>query len=260
MRTKILFLLVFLFTFLSYNNNIHAQCPRGKVNCEGECGRFIDEDGDGHCDLPFVGKEKPKRQSSQQDVPQIKANPKKIEPKKQVEDTSDKELIIDSLVPEIIIDGEDTVVEAVVVSIVNRENPNSKRNRSDKDDEDDIENVDLVKTPKPYRLVAITSITLLAYFLTMILVRAGRIKRITHRKIWNSILLITFLMSCLLGFLLVIQINYDVLKSLYLLNLKIHVEFGIAMTLVAIIHILWHLTYFKKLIRTKKTTPGLPNE
>ena len=206
MRTKILFLLVFLFTFLSYNNNIHAQCPRGKVNCEGECGRFIDEDGDGHCDLPFVGKEKPKRQSSQQDVPQIKANPKKIEPKKQVEDTSDKELIIDSLVPEIIIDGEDTVVEAVVVS------------------------------------------------------RAGRIKRITHRKIWNSILLITFLMSCLLGFLLVIQINYDVLKSLYLLNLKIHVEFGIAMTLVAIIHILWHLTYFKKLIRTKKTTPGLPNE
>lgn len=261
MRPKILFLLIFLFTFLSYSS-IQAQCPRGKVDvdCFGECGRFVDKDGDGICDLPYTECEKSARRSSQQDLPQIKANLKKIEPKKQVEDSSDKELNIDSLVPEIIIDGEDTIVEAVVVSIVNHENLNSKRNRNDIDEEDDIETADEVKTDKPYRLVGIVSITLLAYILTMMLVRADRIKRITHRKIWNLILLITFLMSCLLGFFLVIQINYGVLKSLYLLNLKLHVEFGIAMTLVAVIHIFWHLTYFKRLLGVKKTTTDSANE
>ena len=40
----------------------YAQCPFGdKVNCEGACGRFTDEDGDSFCD--FGLKEAPKAEN-----------------------------------------------------------------------------------------------------------------------------------------------------------------------------------------------------
>jgi len=258
MKLKILFLLVTLFTLLSYNN-LQAQCPKGKVYCEGECGRFIDEDGDGYCDLPLAGKEKPTKKNAKQDPkPQetkTKIDTKKIDSKKQIIDTSIQETDIDSLRAEIIIDGEDTIVEAIVAEIIEPKQIHPKHSKEIQDEEEAIESSKKSKTPKPYRLLGISSITLLAYFLTMMLVRGGRMKRLTHRKIWNTILLITFLVSCILGFLLVVQLNYqfEFLKSLYLSSLKLHVEFGIAMTLVAIIHIFWHIKYFKKLIRTKQT-------
>ncbi|MCK9163731.1 MAG: hypothetical protein WCR29_01060 [Bacteroidales bacterium] len=236
MRPKFLFLFLTLLTLLSYNNLL-AQCPKGKVICEGECGRFVDKDGDGYCDIPLSGKE----------------NPKKQEAKIPTNDSSSKEDIIDSLNNEIIVNGEDTVVEAVVMEIVNSNKIDSRKNKEIEDEEEAIESSEKLNTPKPYRLIGITSITLLAYFFTLILVRTGKMKRLYHRKLWNTILLVTFLMSCLLGFLLVIQINYHVFQSLFLLNLKLHVEFGIAMTLVAVIHIFWHLTYFKKLLRSPKT-------
>lgn len=263
MKSKILFLLFLLLSTLSYNY-LHAQCPKGKVNCEGECGRFIDEDGDGYCDVPLVGKEKPtkkrEKQLTKHGNPNLKSNsqkidPKKTDPKKQEIDTSIQKSDIDSVSEEMFIDGEDTIVEAVVVAIEKTDKLNPKRSREIQDEEEAIESFENIKTPKPYRLVGITSITLLAYFLTLMLVRAGRMKKLTHRKFWNTILLITFLVSCILGFLLVVQLNYqfEFLKPLYLSSLKLHVEFGIAMTLVAIIHIFWHIKYFKKLIRTKQT-------
>ncbi|MDD4545615.1 MAG: hypothetical protein PHP27_07240, partial [Bacteroidales bacterium] len=49
MRLKFIFILCLSI----YTNCIFSQslCPKGKTNCQGECGRFIDEDGDGNCDL-----------------------------------------------------------------------------------------------------------------------------------------------------------------------------------------------------------------
>ncbi len=73
-------------------------------------------------------------------------------------------------------------------------------------------------------------------------------RKITHRKIWNIMLLITALVSCLLGFFLVIQINYG-LKMDWLRTVKYyHVQFGIAMTVIAVFHIFWHLNYWKNII------------
>ena len=74
-------------------------------------------------------------------------------------------------------------------------------------------------------------------------------KKITHRKIWNAILLITALMSCLLGFLLAVQLNYRFGMSWFSPILKLHVEFGIAMTIVAFFHVVWHLKYYKNLFK-----------
>lgn len=77
-------------------------------------------------------------------------------------------------------------------------------------------------------------------------------KKISHRKIWNILLLITGLVSCLLGFFLVIQINYN-LKMDWLWTIKLyHVQFGIAMTVIMVIHILWHTNYWKSIFNSKK--------
>lgn len=100
-----------------------------------------------------------------------------------------------------------------------------------------------------YDLIFVTALTLLLYFTTLILYRLNIIKRIHHRKTWNLILLLTFLVSCLFGLFLVIQINYNVAMSVYGTLLYWHVEVGIAMTLIAVIHIIWHFTYFKNMLK-----------
>ena len=48
--------LIVLFSLLCLSVSImQAQCPfGGKENCKGECGRFIDENGDGYCDSSII--------------------------------------------------------------------------------------------------------------------------------------------------------------------------------------------------------------
>ena len=104
----------------------------------------------------------------------------------------------------------------------------------------------------PYHLVLITLLTIGLFVLTRILVAANVIKLATHRKIWNVVLLITALMLCLIGLFLVFQVNYNI-KMEWFWTLKVlHVEFGIAMTIIAILHIFWHMNYWKTLFKGKK--------
>ena len=72
-----------------------------------------------------------------------------------------------------------------------------------------------------------------------------------HRKIWNALLLITFLASGILGILLVIRINFGVAIPLPFNVMFWHVETGIAMFMISIFHISWHGTYFKNMFRIK---------
>lgn len=101
-------------------------------------------------------------------------------------------------------------------------------------------------SPKPYRLILITSLTLGLYILTALLKKFNVLTKAQHRKVWNVLLLVTFLISGILGLVLVVQINYNVLSDWYLPFLALHVEFGIAMALISIIHALWHISYYAK--------------
>ena len=114
------------------------------------------------------------------------------------------------------------------------------------------ETVDAPKEKKPYDLIWISLVTLGLYAVTLILVKTGRMKLAVHRKIWNFLLLITFLVSCLLGFFLVIQINYHLAWDALATIRYYHVQFGIAMTIVAMLHVLWHIPYFKTYFKKKK--------
>lgn len=98
-----------------------------------------------------------------------------------------------------------------------------------------------------YDVILIFSACFVLYLLTFFAARRDAIKKSTHRKIWNGLLLITFLVSGLLGLFLAIQINYDLKLNWFATLLYWHVEFGIAMAVISIFHLLWHLKYWKNI-------------
>lgn len=103
-------------------------------------------------------------------------------------------------------------------------------------------------TGNNYHLFPILITLTLFYGVSAWLVNKKLLNLATHRKIWNFFLLITFLVSAILGILLVIKINYG--WQIPLPNsLFWHVEAGIAMTIVSIFHILRHWKYFKNYLK-----------
>jgi hypothetical protein len=98
---------------------------------------------------------------------------------------------------------------------------------------------------KSYYFSTILIITLILYFITWGFAKTHKIKMATHRKIWNLVLLISFLISGILGILLVLRIQYGFSLNLGINQLFLHVETGIVMAIVTLFHITWHIPYFK---------------
>jgi hypothetical protein len=92
----------------------------------------------------------------------------------------------------------------------------------------------------------------LIYAVSFILYKTKRIRVATHRKIWNLLLLATFLITGILGLLLTIQLDYTLPFTLPFNMLFWHVEAGIVMTLISLFHMGWHFNYYKNLLRTSR--------
>lgn len=184
---KIIFELVLLVfipaTILAWND-----CPYGEAGCPypGDCGRYIDTDGDKICD-------------HSQPAP------------------------------------EDRNIEIINTKAIGGKNltTDNKQSRA------------------AYHLLPTSIILVFLYFITHILSKKKIISIANHRKIWNFLLLITFLISGLFGILLVIEINFSIALSLPFNILFWHVEAGIAMFAISIFHTLWHWSYFKNIFKIK---------
>jgi hypothetical protein len=100
-----------------------------------------------------------------------------------------------------------------------------------------------------YNVSPIAIVLLIAYVLSFVLYKKGRIKITTHRKIWNVLLLVTFLTTGLFGLILAIRRDYALLFSFPVNLLFWHVEAGVVMTVVSIFHLSWHLNYYRELLR-----------
>ena len=74
----------------------------------------------------------------------------------------------------------------------------------------------------------------------------------THRKIWNMLLLLSFIGVAASGVILTVRIDYGVNILPRFRTLFWHVETGIAMTVISVFHIIWHLPYFKAIMRARK--------
>ena len=231
MRSSALLLIFFLcVTTMAW---AQQDCPQ--VDCPGICGRFVDADGDGVCDhgqLSAKGKATtPAEQTAQ--------TPKAPIPKKNTPT----------------VDNGHTPDSQEEVTTASEAKPTQEVSVAEDVTEGTTEAEETLAEPaKPFRypLFTILGITFALYLFTFILVKADKMAKPTHRKIWNVTLGVTCLVSCLLGVLLAFFINYGYRPAWYIDILHWHVYFGIAMTLIAIFHIFWHLEYYKAIFKSKK--------
>ena len=226
-------LLLLLALFATAAATAQQDCPQ--VDCPGICGRFVDADGDGFCDYgQLSAQEKPAAIAAQ-----TAQTPKAPTPKK----------------PANTVDNGQTPDPHEEVTTASEAEPIQEATIAEDITESTTEAEEIPAEPaKPFRypLFTILGITLGLYLLTFILVKTGKMSKPTHRKIWNVTLGITCLVSCLLGILLAFFINYGYRPTWYIDILHWHVYFGIAMTLIAIFHIFWHVEYFKAIFKSKK--------
>ena len=217
----------------------------GAIDCPGRCGRFIDQNGDGFCDRGRLSSPAPTTQSTAETdagKEQVVSNVTS----KNTENTKDTKDAKGTKVQTIKEDSEGMAAESI--------EPTPEPSTEAVAEEDTATEEPAEKAPqkKPYDLVLISLLTLGLYAFTFILVKTNAMKKTTHRKIWNTILLITALVSCLLGFFLVFQINYGWKMDWFWKVKFYHVEFGIAMTIVALFHIFWHMNYWKTLFKKRE--------
>ncbi|HCC71676.1 MAG TPA: hypothetical protein DEQ09_11070 [Bacteroidales bacterium] len=103
-----------------------------------------------------------------------------------------------------------------------------------------------------YHVIIIGIISGILYLLSLTGIKTGIITSREHKAFWNTILLITFFIAATAGIFLALKSNYKWdIKGVEKV-LKWHVDFGIALSLTAIIHLTWHLGYFKSLITGDK--------
>jgi len=115
-----------------------------------------------------------------------------------------------------------------------------------------------VKTP--YLLISLIFFSSFLYLITWSFSKLYILKKNTHLKIWNVILLLTFLVTAILGILLAAQVNYkwDIPYLKELLNW--HVNFGIAMAIISVFHFINHWKYYWHIFSNDKNKLKRYNE
>jgi hypothetical protein len=92
----------------------------------------------------------------------------------------------------------------------------------------------------------------LIYGTSFVLYRTKRIRISVHRKIWNLLLLTTFLVTGVFGLILTIDLDYTLPFTIPVDLLFWHVEAGIVMTLISLFHAGWHFNYYRNVLRSAR--------
>lgn len=96
---------------------------------------------------------------------------------------------------------------------------------------------------------------LLVYGISFALYRTKRLRVATHRKVWNVLLLATFLLCGLMGLVLAVGVTRNPPMELPTWLLVWHVEAGMAMCFISCFHIGWHLSYYLALVTGRRRAP-----
>ncbi len=108
-----------------------------------------------------------------------------------------------------------------------------------------------------YSIIPIGSGLLFAYLLSYFAIQLKIISKSSQGKFWNTLLFITFLVTALLGLFLALQVNYKFVLPKIDTWMSYHVNFGISMAFIAIIHISWHFGYYLNLFHRNKSPKSI---
>jgi len=114
-----------------------------------------------------------------------------------------------------------------------------------------------------YSVIPLSIILFLLYLLSYLSSRYNIISVNTHRKIWNILLLIVFLVAGTIGIILALQVNYKIKLPFIDEILIYHVDFGICLVIIALFHFFWHIKYFKNIliqVSKRKASKQYPKE
>ncbi len=111
-----------------------------------------------------------------------------------------------------------------------------------------------------YHLISISILSGFFYLISWLAVQSGLLNKIYHKRFWNSVLLLSFIVSAGFGMFLVFQINYDWDIAIADDLTFWHVDVGIVLFWIAVFHIFWHLSYFGKLFRKTKAHTDKQNQ
>ena len=242
--------ITFILTLICFQHSFAQKCPRNLYDCKGACGWFIDTNHDGYCDYTTFSEALMQKILHKKDSIY---NIKKIE-QQRINDSIRKTNQVKTIKNSSTQNNEQAVVNS------NKKCPFENTSQCNKNQSPEITPNGASKTiadsqPKPtykikkYDLFSVFFACIGLYFFTLFLAKINVIKKRNHRKIWNTLLLITFLITGLLGLTMVIQLNYQVFFSWFKTLLYWHVEFGISMAAISILHILWHWKYFINLFK-----------
>ena len=116
--------------------------------------------------------------------------------------------------------------------------------------------------PPQYYVSPVAVLFLLVYGATFWCYQTGRIRVATHRKIWNGLLMITFLITGIFGLILVVNLSLNPPLQLPSWLLFWHVETGIVMCFISLFHLGWHARYYARMLvpwRTDRRERTIPS-
>jgi hypothetical protein len=106
--------------------------------------------------------------------------------------------------------------------------------------------------PPHYYLSPVAIVFIIIYGVSFALYRTRRMRVTTHRRIWNVLLLATFLMCGVVGLVLAVGVTREIPWEAPAWLLVWHVETGIVMCFISFFHIGWHLRYYMAVVSGKR--------
>ncbi len=100
-----------------------------------------------------------------------------------------------------------------------------------------------------YHVIGTGLTAIILYSISYLFYRLGYYSILLHKKIWNSILALAFTITAVAGIFMALQINYKWDMPFVKSVVKWHVEFGAGMAFTGLFHLLWHLSYFTKILK-----------
>ena len=111
-----------------------------------------------------------------------------------------------------------------------------------------------------YHVISTGFTAILLYLISYFFYRIGYYSLQLHRKFWNTALAAAFLLTAIAGVFIALQINYKWNIPFIKTVIKWHVEFGIALAISGLFHLIWHLNYYGKFFRKTLTYPEIPEQ
>lgn len=108
-----------------------------------------------------------------------------------------------------------------------------------------------------YHVIGTAIAVSVLYLISYIFCRVGLYTVAIHRRLWNSILAITFIITALAGLFMALQINYMWSITGVERILKWHVETGAGMAFTGLFHLTWHFSYFTKIFSKGEAAPEI---